>query len=508
MPDPAPAAIAMPRSWREPPSAVETHISVVMFIGDRAYKILKPVETGFLDHTDPAVRRTAGLREVELNRRLAPDVYLGVADFGLPGDPPEAVIVMRRMPADRRLSNLLDRPEAEIEVRRVARVLAAFHRDAARPAAAAAAATPDAVRRLWRENLEELRAVAAGVLQDEDIAAVEALAIEYLDGHEDLMRARIEEDLAVDGHGDLLADDVFCLEDGPRILDCLAFSDRLRMGDVIADLAFLAMDLERLGHPALAAALLDEHAAVSGDRAPTSLADHWIAYRASVRAKVACYRAPHDPDAHRDAGRLLSLCRRRLERARLRIVLIGGGPGVGKSTLAEAVAGALGAEWIQSDAVRKDLAGLPRAPLKHAPGVDEELYSAGTSARVYREMLDRAVDLARRGRSSILDASWTSAAERAHAREHAAREGADLIEIECRAPDGVADARIVARRRLGNSPSDATPRTAAALRARRDPWPESTPLYTTGDPAEAVRAALTAITSPRPRSPHGAGRAP
>ena len=89
------------------------------------------------------------------------------------------------------------------------------------------------------------------------VAAVERLAGRFLAGRAPLMAQRCADDRIVDGHGDLVADDVFCLDDGPRVLDCLEFDDRLRFADGLDDAAFLAMDLERLGRPALATALLD-----------------------------------------------------------------------------------------------------------------------------------------------------------------------------------------------------------------------------------------------------------
>ena len=114
-----------------------------------------------------------------------------------------------------------------------------------------------------------------------------------------------------DGHGDLLADDIFCLDDGPRVLDCLEFDDRLRYGDVLADVAFLAMDLERLGRTELARPFLDWYREFSAETYPESLAHHYIAYRAHVRSKIACLRgSPEDQNEAR--GVHLSQCLRHL----------------------------------------------------------------------------------------------------------------------------------------------------------------------------------------------------
>ena len=100
----------------------ETHSAIVFFVGDRAYKLKKPVDLGFLDFRTRAAREAACHREVELNRRLAPDVYLGVADVSGPdGAPCDHLVVMRRMPADLRLATLVsaDQP-VEHHLRRLA----------------------------------------------------------------------------------------------------------------------------------------------------------------------------------------------------------------------------------------------------------------------------------------------------------------------------------------------------------------------------------------------------
>jgi predicted kinase len=190
------------------------------------------------------------------------------------------------------------------------------------------------------------------------------------------------------------------------------------------------------------------------------------------------------------------------------MIVVGGGPGTGKSTLAAGLAEELGASWLQSDAIRKELAGLPVAPLASAPGLDEGAYAPAASAAVYTEMVTRAEEAARMGRSSVLDASWARADARAPVRDAAASAGAVLVEIECRLDDAVADARIRARAEAGTSPSDATPEVAAALRARRDAWPEAIALDTAASPRDALEAARAIVTSRRPPTRRGADPGP
>ncbi len=170
------------------------------------------------------------------------------------------------------------------------------------------------------------------------------------------VRATDRDKRIVDGHGDLLADDIFCVPDGPLLLDCLEFDDHLRYVDGIDDAAFLAMDLEFLGRKDLADYFFDTYCEFADDEAPASLKHFYIAYRAVVRAKVDCVRFTQgDPEASANASRHLSLALEHLNAGAVRLALIGGAPGTGKTTLARALADRVGAEVISTDDVRREL---------------------------------------------------------------------------------------------------------------------------------------------------------
>lgn len=370
---------------------IESHISWLLFTQDRVLKVKKPVTFGFLDLSTVEARFEACRREVELNRRLAPDVYEGVGTFTYPDGRQEPVVVMRRLPSDRRLSALIqsDDPGVGAHLERIARRLAAFHAGAARNRAIDAACTVGAVTRLWTNNMAELRTVAASVLEPDDLDRIDHLAQRYLSGRSELFGNRIRSGHAVDGHGDLLADDIFCLEDGPRLLDCLEFDASLRYLDTLSDAASLAMDLERLGRPDLSAAFLDWYRQASVDAWPASLAHFYIAYRAMVRAKVACLRATTgDHDAPYEARRLTALAFAHVSAATIRLVLVGGLPGTGKSTLAGGLSATTGWPLLRSDVLRKELAGL--SPSESATAAFQAgMYGAEATASVYAELLSR-----------------------------------------------------------------------------------------------------------------------
>lgn len=482
----------------------ETHSAYVFLVGDVAYKLKKPVDLGFLDFTTREAREAVCHREVELNRRLAPDVYLGVADvLGVDGTPCDHLVVMRRMPAARRLSALLATGSSvQDDLWRLAHLLAAFHARSPRSPEADREAGADATRARWQANTDALAQIDG--LRDVGLGIdlIQRLADRYLDGRAPLLERRISEGRAVDGHGDLLADDIFCLDDGPRVLDCIEFDDRLRLGDGLADAAFLAMDLEHLGRPDLAHHFLDAYRAGCADIWPASLAHHQVAYRAQVRAKVTAIRAAQRDDraAWVDARALLELARGHLEAARVRLVIVGGLPGTGKSTIARAVAQVLDATDLHSDEVRKELAGMPiDQPAPAAFG--EGLYSDASTTSTYETLLERAAIVLSMGETVVLDASWTSVRWRDRARAVALACHADLVELRCDAPTSLANRRIVERGTAGGDASDATPAIAASMAAVSAPWPEATTISTDGPVERSIAVAVGVVAQPSIPSP-------
>jgi aminoglycoside phosphotransferase family enzyme/adenylate kinase family enzyme len=476
----------------------ETHSAAVFFFGDRAYKVKKPFDLGFLDFTERTTREATCHREVDLNRRLAPDIYLGVADVTDPdGQICDHLVVMRRLPEDRRLSTMIRRGEdVERPLWALAHDLATFHAGAARGPAADRQAGIDATRARWVANAAVLTEQVGDVFDDLTVGRVHGLAHRYLDGRTPLFDARIARGRACDGHGDLLADDIFCLDDGPRVLDCIEFDDDLRLGDALADVAFLAMDLDDLGRPDLAGTFLAAYAEHAADTWPASLAHHHIAYRAQVRAKVTAIRAGQgDATAAEHARRLIALALAHLEAGRVRLVLVGGLPGTGKSTICAGIAEQFPTTVLRSDVIRKELVGLPAN--RPAPAaVGEGIYDEAVTTRTYETMLQRTSVALAHGESVVLDASWTDPAWRAAARRLADAASSDLVELRCVAPVTVTHERMYQRAGT-EDPSDATPEVTTAMTDALQAWPEAVTIDNRGDVEDAVEAALDEVDPAR-----------
>lgn len=477
---------------------VETHGSVLFFIEDKVFKLKKAVDLGFLDFTTREARERACREEVALNRRLAPDAYLGVADvIGPDRRPMDHLVVMRRMPDDRRLAACVARGEdVDDALRAIARRLAALHDHRPPDRAHDRLASPSAVRARWVAGFEQLADLADdGLVErhpDED--RIEELVARYLDGRAPLFEHRIARGRIRDGHGDLLAQDIFLLEEGPQILDCLEFSEELRWGDVLADAAFLAMDLERIGRPDLGERFLALHREFSADTWPPSLAHHLIAYRAHVRAKVGTLRAAqHGTPIDPDTAALYALARRHLELGRVRLVVVGGAPGTGKSTVAAAVADELGAALLRTDSVRR-----------RDPGRG---YEPAAVRRTYAEVLDEARRLLALGEHVVLDATFRDREERAAVRRLAEEAVADLTELRCVLDPDEAARRIDARLRAGTDDSEATPAVGRRLAVEFDPWPEAVELDTSEAPEDVAALAVAAVEGVPVPADHGVAAA-
>ncbi len=474
----------------------ETHTGIVILIGDRAFKIKKPVRTDFLDFTTVEAREGVCAHEVALNSRLAPQSYLGVGHFADPGgrQPPEPVVVMRRYPDQYRLRSMIERGEpTEQHLATLAGLLATFHARAARSPSIDECGTPAAITERWQENLTELDRHAGEVVAADAVAEVRRLAMRFLAGRTTLFATRITERHIVDGHGDLLTDDIFCTPEGPVPLDCLEFDEQLRYVDTIDDAAFLAMDLEFQGRPDLADFFLGHYRAAAQDsEAPRSLADSYIAYRAVVRAKVDCIRftqGHHEADI--DAGRHLDIALSHLRAATVRVVLVGGGPGTGKTTLATALAEALDAGVVSTDVVRRELQ-QAGAITGEAGVVNAGLYAPGNVDQVYEAALERAGRSLDNGISVILDGTWRDLRQRRKAAALAQQKSAVLVELVCLAELSEAQERIVRRR---SAVSDATAQIASEITT--GPW-QGAHVVNTGRPlsesaAEAAQICHMAI---------------
>jgi uncharacterized protein len=505
-------ALLRPDAYPPPPPTrvemVATHISWVFLTDQDVWKVKRPVDYGFADYTTLERRRHFCHEEVRLNRRLAPDVYLGVvpvrlgpAGPTLTGDGPivDHAVHMRRLP-DAANADALLRSGAltHDHLWLVATTLARFY--------AESAATPrygsvGAIGANVAENFDQVRPFVGRLLPAATFDAVRDWQVGFLRRGADRFAARTDQGRIREGHGDLRLEHVYFEGPSPLVLDCIEFNERFRMGDVASDAGFLAMELDARARSELAASFLGRFALESNDYDLYDVVDFYLSYRAWVRAKVAAFLAadpatPPDKAARKagEARRLFTLAEgyTRAPAAPGPVVAVGGVIGTGKTVLAEALARDLALPVVASDRTRKWLARI--TPIQRAPTT---AYEPDFSRRTFDELFRRADVVLRSGRGVILDATFRSRDLRHQARELAGRHGRRFLFVETTCDDATLRERL-RQRAVGLSVSDATEPLLERMRAEYEPVTElpggeHLTVRTTelaAPPVEAVRRAL------------------
>jgi aminoglycoside phosphotransferase family enzyme/predicted kinase len=461
---------------------VTTHISWVLITDQDVWKIKRPVDYGFLDYTSLDRRRHFCEEEVRLNRRLAPDVYLGVVPVRrdatgatLVGDGAvvDYAVRMRRLPDAASTDALLRAGKlGHDHLWRLAGTLARFYATApATPAYGAA----DVIRGNVTENFDQVRPFVGRLLSADTFETVRAWQLGCLAQQRDRFEARIDQGRIRDGHGDLRLEHVYFDGGDPIVLDCIEFNERFRMGDVASDVAFLAMELDGRARSELAESFVGRFALESDDYDLYGIVDFYRCYRAWVRGKVAAFLAgdPSTPPEKaarkaREAQALFTLAQRHAGPPGPPgpVVAVGGLIGTGKTVLAEALARALGLPVVQSDRTRKWLVGVAATDRASAAA-----YGADVSDRTFAELFRRAAVVLASGRGIILDATFRARELRRQARELARRVGAPFLFVETTCDDATLRERL-RRRAAGPSVSDATEDLVDRMRQEFEPVTE------------------------------------
>jgi hypothetical protein len=398
---------------------IETSCAWVFLQGERALKVKKPVDYGFLDFSTPQKRRWALERELAFNRATAPDIYRAVRTITRDGDslaldgPGAAVDWALEMRAFDPAAVLAEQPERVdgTLAEALGRAIARFH--------AAAEIRPDGggVKALGftiRTNADNLRHLA-DQLGRREVEHVIAATDQALGDHTRLLERRRAEGFARRCHGDLHLGNILLEGGKPILFDCIEFNDLLSEIDVLYDTAFLVMDLWFRGRREAANRVLNAYLDEAARSFPPDLWDGlvllplFLSARASVRTHVSGMQGDIAT-----ARAYLAAARVHLEPPMPTLTAIGGLSGTGKTTLARHIAPDLGAApgalILRSDEIRKRLAGV--APTERLPA---EAYRPGTSERVYGELFAIARRALAAGRSVVLDAVFLLPAERAAA---------------------------------------------------------------------------------------------
>lgn len=404
----------------------ETHVSRLYFVGDLVYKMKKPVDFGFLNFTSLDRRRFYCQEEVRLNQRLCPEIYLGIREIRQDGKKlringrgkiVDYAVVMKRLPEEQLLSHLLALNDPSLPEKMVllAHRIADFH-EKQEAFTSVTGSHLEVIRENWRENFSQTAPFIRQTILPRAYEILQCHVKDFLREKESLLLRREKEGFVRDGHGDLHCQHI-CFTESICIYDCIEFNSRFRIADVLADLAFLLMDLEFRHRPDLAEILLKEY--FGGNEQPeeiTSLLNFYKIYRAWVRGKVESFLAGDsaaDPRTRQEAadkaGQYFNLSLGYLCQPAL--IITCGLMGSGKTTLGKALSRGLRGKLLRSDLIRKDLAGLSPGE-KQLSGFKQGIYSPEFSRRTYDKLLQTAIGFLDKGQSVIVDAAFTQSRQR------------------------------------------------------------------------------------------------
>lgn len=445
-----------------PVETMETHISRIFLAGGRAFKMKRAVKLPYADFSTPDLRLAACQKEVELNSKTAPGLYLGArritrsADgtLAFDGDGPlvDAAVEMKRFPQQALLDRMAEADELTPDLMtRTARIIARFHEQVPVVHAGGGAANLAGVL-----DINKAGFATSHVFGEKEVEGLDAAFRTALSYHAATLNQRELAGKVRRCHGDLHLRNICLLDNEPCLFDCIEFNDQIATVDVLYDLAFLLMDLWHRDLPDLANLVMNRYLDETGNEDGFILLPLFMAVRAAVRAHVTATQVEEGSDPPvklaGEARAYFDLATDLLKERPSRLITIGGLSGSGKTTVAEALAAHAGAppgaRIVESDRIRKSLHGVP--PETRLPA---EAYRPEVSDRVYREMARRTGDILAGGGSVVADAVF----DRVETRERIERAAADcnrpFLGIWLETAPGILRRRVEQR---SAGPSDAT----------------------------------------------------
>ncbi len=446
---------------------IETHISWVILAGRHALKIKKPVNFGFLDFSTLSRRKEACEKELRINRRYSPDIYIEVITItGSAGNPTldgdgavmEYAVKMRRFPSNQLFSQLATTghllPKHIIDL---ALQVARFHNSLIPEPAPCAQPRLERAQDFIEANFTSISTLISNDSDRLPLATLHAWTRHQRQALREPLLSRSSLGFIRECHGDLHLGNIVLLNGRPRLFDGIEFNDDLRWIDTMSEIAFTVMDLEEHGLPPLAYLFLNRYLELTGDFLGVVLLDYYRLYRAMVRAKVATLQLKQTTCATRRAQlaagyhRYIGYGLRLIEKKTPHLVIMHGLSGSGKSYLASQLATEMPAVRIRSDAERKRLFGENG----NSAGIATGLYSRECTDLTYQKILDFAHRILSSGHSVILDATFLKHVHRRDAQQIAKVSGSEFFILNCEAPIDLLSRRIRSRQQEDADLSDA-----------------------------------------------------
>ena len=453
---------------------IETHISWVVLTGDFVYKIKKPVDFGFLDFSTLAKRKEFCEQEFQLNRRLAPDIYLSVVLITGSTDKPvissmvddgdddkafEYAVKMKQFPQTSQLDNMLAAGYLTVEhVDVLAHMVADFHKRTAVASNRDSHGNKDKVYQPVIENFVLINESLKTDLYDSKLIKLKQWSLTEFTKQESVFEQRKKDGFVRECHGDMHLRNLAWINDKPVAFDCIEFNPDLRWIDVISEIAFLVMDLQDRKQQHLANRFLNKYLEITGDYTGLKVLPFYLCYRAMVRAKVDAIRIgqlDQDSELFQDEFKAfesyLHLAISYTKTPKPELLIMRGLSASGKSTVSQQLLEKLGAIRIRSDVERKRLYAREFSD-KTASDIDKGIYTAQASEQTYAKLLELASEIITSGFSVIIDAAFLQHHQRIPFQNLAKQLLVPYKIIEVTAPFEILRQRIIARK---NDVSDA-----------------------------------------------------
>ncbi|MGZ3238660.1 MAG: bifunctional aminoglycoside phosphotransferase/ATP-binding protein [Burkholderiaceae bacterium] len=449
----------------------ETHISWIVVTDKFAYKFKKAVHFDFVDFSTLDARHFYCQEELRLNRRLAPDLYLGVVSITGSIDDPlidgtggaiEYAVKMNAFPQQALWSERLKMKCLSLaEIDALAKKIADFHRNTAIAPTNSTWGSHETIQKTAIDNLTLIASLAESDEEKRQVCDIESWQTTQHKKLSGTFTRRKANGLVKECHGDLHSGNILTIDGHVEVFDCIEFNENLRWIDVVNDIAFICMDLHIQDKPELAARLLNQYLELTGDYDGLVVLHYYQTQRALVRCKVGLMRARQlRSDAQdaalfeKQAAQYLTFSVDSMRKMPAAIMITHGLSGSGKSTFAKCLVEVAGAIQIRSDVERKRMYGLA-ATSRVGAAFDATLYSSASTQMTYDRLLQMARHIAEAGMLVIVDAAFLKKAERSQFKNLAHELNVPFFIFDVHASEAVMKERIAQRTQMNRDPSDA-----------------------------------------------------
>lgn len=442
---------------------IQTHISFVVLTGSHAYKIKKPVDFGFLDFSTIEKRKHFCVEELRLNSRLCPEIYESVVSLTetsdgkhleINGSGPviEYAVKMKQFPQDHIMTELLKKQLITMDhIDQLIDQLVTFYEHTESNEEITSYGTIDAVKQNITENFEQTENKIDITISRSQFQEIKEINEHFFSKMKSLLNNRKDQGFIKSCHGDLHSGNIVMYHDRLCVFDCIEFNKRFRFIDVASDIGFFAMDLDIQNEPFLSSYLIRQYIKKSNDDSLLDVLNLYKSYRAYVRGKVLGFQLddPHIDKEKKQSiieqtaayfslsdyyARLITI---QLNQKKPIVFMMSGLTGTGKSTIASKLAVDYRATVINTDVVRKQIAGVDTYE-RHLDDPNTGMYSPEQVQKTYEQVMAYAKDVLDQQKNIVLDATFQKREHRQMAKELAEKYAASFIPVFCTCPEKIA----------------------------------------------------------------------